>query len=118
MIFFLEFLGNEKTGHRVMFPVFQKRYGKCLFLPSPVGGGIWPEYLPVQKRVWLLLISYDIYIHMFQRSTVENIADTKNMKCRFTVTCGATDKLYEMEAPDQRSKNEWMTVFKQTIGAC
>ena len=47
---------------------------------------------------------------------MENIADSKVAKCRFDVTCGFSERIYELEASDQRTKNEWISVIKNCIG--
>ena len=51
-----------------------------------------------------------------EETTVENIRDSRSVKCRFTVTCGDKNVPYEMDAPDQRTKNEWITAIQTCIG--
>lgn len=47
---------------------------------------------------------------------VVGIPDKGSNKCRFMVTCGQTKKDYEQTAPDQRTKQAWMTAIQTTIG--
>ena len=55
-------------------------------------------------------------IVLSSESKLGNVPDSKNGKCRFTVTCGETNVSYEMEADTQRDKNEWMNLIQATIG--
>ena len=47
---------------------------------------------------------------------VTSIPDKGSNKCRFSVTCGSTKKDYEQTAPDQRTKQAWMTDIQTAIG--
>ena len=47
---------------------------------------------------------------------VTSIPDKGSNKCRFVVTCGSSKKDYEQTAPDQRTKQAWMTDIQTTIG--
>lgn len=51
-----------------------------------------------------------------ENSILENIQDSKTVKCRFIVTCGEKNVSYEMEASTQRDKNEWMNLIQASIG--
>lgn len=55
-------------------------------------------------------------IILTKESKVENIADSKNTKCRFSVVCGEKKVSYELEADSQRTKNEWMNAIQICIG--
>lgn len=47
---------------------------------------------------------------------VTSIPDKGSYKCRFAVTCGTTKKDYEQAAPDQRTKQAWITDIQTAIG--
>ena len=51
------------------------------------------------------------------KSQIESIPDSKNGKCRFTVTCGEKNVSYEMEASSQKEKNEWINLIQAVIGS-
>ena len=37
-------------------------------------------------------------------------------KCKFLVMCADTKRIYDMEASDQRTKQEWIAAIQSTIG--
>jgi len=39
--------------------------------------------------------------------------DEKNKFFRFIVICGDSKRAYEIKAPDQQSKNEWLEAIKK-----
>ena len=47
---------------------------------------------------------------------VTSIPDKGGNKYRFVVTCGSTKKEYEQMAPDQRTKQAWITEIQTAIG--
>lgn len=47
---------------------------------------------------------------------VTSIPDKGSNKYRFQVLCGSTKKDYEQTAPDQRTKQAWMTDIQTAIG--
>ena len=47
---------------------------------------------------------------------VTSIPDKGSYKCRFVVTCGSSKKDYEHIAPDQRTKQAWITDIQTAIG--
>lgn len=49
-------------------------------------------------------------------SKVTSIPDKGSNKYKFLVTCGSTKKDYEQTAPDQRTKQAWMTDIQTAIG--
>lgn len=47
---------------------------------------------------------------------MEDIEDSKSIKCRFTVLCARKNIPYELEAPDAKTKNEWVSAVQKCIG--
>lgn len=53
---------------------------------------------------------------ILQGSKVEDIEDSKSIKCRFSVLCARKNIPYEMEASDPKTKNEWVAAVQKCIG--
>ena len=47
---------------------------------------------------------------------VSSIPDKGSNKCRFLVTCGQTKKEFEQTAPDQRTRQAWISAIQTAIG--
>lgn len=55
---------------------------------------------------------------LINKTTQVEIESDKG-KCRFIITCGGDKKTtYEMEAKDQRTRQEWVTAIQIAIGKC
>jgi len=81
------------------------------------------------KERWFVLLPHMISYHenksdkskrkgviIINKNTVVKIsADTKHTRCRFVITCGEKNILYEIEAPTQKIKNEWVTAIQHCI---
>lgn len=50
-----------------------------------------------------------------KKSKVGSVPDSKSAKCRFTVSCSNKDIGYQMEAADQKTKNEWIACLQKCI---
>ena len=46
-------------------------------------------------------------------SDVISLPDEKGKLYRFVVTCGMKGRAFEIKAPDQRTKSEWMHAIKE-----
>ena len=52
-------------------------------------------------------------ISLNYHSDVLGAPDEKNKLFRFIVICGDSKRAYEIKAPDQQSKNEWLDAIKK-----